>query len=170
MSRTSATATRKGKATKAEPQAAPSLRTKRRQDKPTLGTRITYHTNERLTAANEHTGLGISGIVEAALIAYLDFLGIPPDAKPPLSPDGTRPKRERSIKKRTRRSPEEIDDQPIAPRISHQTNDRLTVACIETATGPQDIVETALKAWLRKQNIPLYPETPGERRAPKKRT
>ncbi|MEV4748986.1 hypothetical protein AB0K21_21630 [Streptosporangium sp. NPDC049248] len=170
MPRTTATATRKAPAKRAEPQAAPHLRTKRRQDKPTLGIRISYHTNERLTAANETTGLGISGIIEAALSDYLDFLGIPPDAQPPLNPDGTRPRRERTVKKRTRRHPDEIDDQAIAPRITHQINDRLLVACLDTATGPQDIVETALKAWLRKQGIPLYPETPGERRTPKRRT
>lgn len=170
MPRTTATATRKAPAKQAELQAARPLRTKRRQDKPTLGVRISYHTNERLTAANEHTGLGVSGIIEAALSEYLDFLGVAPDAQPPRSPDGTRPKRERSIKKRTRRLRDEIDDAAIAPRITQQTNDRLTVACIETATGPQDIVETALKAWLRKQGVPLHPETPGERRTPKRRT
>lgn len=137
------------------------MRTKARQDKPTLATRISYHTNERLSHANEKTGLGISGIVEAALRDYFDFLGIPADADPPRNPDGSRPRRERTVKKRTRRAKEEIDDVTIAPRITRQTDNRLTVACLDTATGPQDIVETALKAWLRKQGVPLYPQTPG---------
>ncbi|QFY09580.1 hypothetical protein GBF35_25625 [Nonomuraea phyllanthi] len=157
---TQAAAARKALVKQAERQAA-RPRTKSRQDKPTLVVRISYHTNERLTQANEETGLGISGIVEAALTDYLDFLGIPADAKPPLNPDGTRPKRERSVKRRTRRAREEIDDVNIGPRITHQTNDRLTVACLNTATGPQDILETALKAWLLKHGIPLYRRTPG---------
>ncbi|NBE97512.1 hypothetical protein FE391_29945 [Nonomuraea sp. KC401] len=60
----------------AEQQAASRARTKSRQDKPTLAVRVSHHTNERLTHANEETGLGISGIVEAALTDYLEFLGI----------------------------------------------------------------------------------------------
>ncbi|MEQ4724716.1 hypothetical protein [Nonomuraea sp. B19D2] len=158
---TQAAAARKALVKQAEQQAASRMRTKKRKDKPTLAVRISYHTNERLSHANEETGLGISGIVEAALVDYLDFLGIPADAKPPLSPDGTRPKRERSIKRRTRRSKEEVDDVPIGPRITHQTDDRLTVACLSTGTGPQDMVETALRAWLLKHGIPLYRHTPG---------
>ncbi|MFI7705503.1 hypothetical protein [Nonomuraea sp. NPDC049480] len=158
---TQATAARKALVKQAEQQAASRPRTKSRQDKPTLAVRISYHTNERLTHANEETGLGISGIVEAALVDYLNFLGIPDDAKPPLNPDGTRPKRERSVKSRNRRAKEEVDDVPIGPRITQQTNDRLTVACLNTATGPQDMVETALRAWLLKHGVPLHRRTPG---------
>ncbi|GGO62993.1 hypothetical protein [Nonomuraea cavernae] len=158
---TQTAAARKALVKQAEQQAASRPRTKTRQDKPTLAVRISYHTNERLTFANEKTGLGISGIVEAALVDYFEFLGIPDDAEPPRSPDGTRPKRERSVKKRTRRAAEEVDDVAIGPRITRQTDNRLTVACLDTATGPVDILETALKAWLRKRGIPLYPRTPG---------
>ncbi|TDD36100.1 hypothetical protein E1286_38705 [Nonomuraea terrae] len=160
---TTAATARKALVKQAERQAASRPRTKSRQDKPTLAVRISPQTNERLTYANEQTGLGISGIVETALVDYLDFLGIPADAEPPRNPDGSRPKRERSVKRRTRRAAEEVDDVPIGPRITRQTDDRLTIACLDTATGPQDIVETALKAWLRKQGIPLYPKTPGQR-------
>src|SRR5690606_27446159 len=116
---------------------------------------------EPLSHATDTPGLCISGIVYAALRAYSAFLGIPADAEPPRNPDGSRPRRERTVKKRTRRAKEEIDDVTIAPRITRQTDNRLTVACLDTATGPQDIVETALKAWLRKQGVPLYPQTPG---------
>ncbi|MFG1709160.1 hypothetical protein ACFLIM_38810 [Nonomuraea sp. M3C6] len=158
---TTATAARKALVKQAEQQAGSRVRTKSRQDKPTLAVRISYHTNERLTPANEKTGLGVSGIVEAALVDYLDFLGIPADAEPPRNPDGSRPKRERTDKKRTRRTKEEIDEVSIGPRITRQTDNRLTIACLDTGTGPQDILETALKAWLRKQGIPLYPQTPG---------
>ncbi|WP_433235308.1 hypothetical protein ACQPYK_25120 [Streptosporangium sp. CA-135522] len=158
---TQATAARKALVKQAEQQAVSRVRIKSRQDKPTLAVRISYHTNERLTYANDKTGLGISGIVEAALVDYLDFLGIPADAEPPRSPDGSRPKRERSVKKRTRRSKDEVDEVTIGPRITRRTDDRLTIACLDTATGPQDIVETALKAWLRKRGVPLYPQTPG---------
>ncbi|MEV0149754.1 MULTISPECIES: hypothetical protein [unclassified Nonomuraea] len=158
---TQAATARKALVKQAEQQAASRVRTKSRQDKPTLATRISYQTNERLTYANQETGLGISGIVEAALVDYLGFLGIPADAEPPRNPDGSRPKRERSVKKRIRRSKDEVDDVSIGPRITRQTDDRLTIACLDTATGPQDIVETALKAWLRKRGIPLYPQTPG---------
>ncbi|MFF0770914.1 hypothetical protein ACFYUK_18660 [Nonomuraea wenchangensis] len=158
---TTAAAARKALVKQAEQQAASRPRTKARQDKPTFSTRISPQLDERLSRANEATGLGISGIIEAALSEYFDFLGIPADAEPPLNPDGSRPKRERSVKKRTRRAKEEIDDVAIAPRITRQTDNRLTVACLDTATGPQDILETALKAWLRKQGIPLNPRTPG---------
>ncbi|MGW4476027.1 hypothetical protein ACWENQ_40705 [Nonomuraea sp. NPDC004354] len=65
------------------------------------------------------------------------------------------------MKRRTRRSQEDVDDVPIGPRITRQTDDRLTVACLSTATGPQDMVETALRAWLLKHGIPLYRQTPG---------
>ncbi|WP_219459819.1 hypothetical protein [Nonomuraea rhizosphaerae] len=158
---TTAAATRKALVKQAEQQAATRPRTKARQDKPTLSTRLSYHLNERLSHANEITGLGVSGIVEAALAEYLDFLGIPADAEPPRSPDGSRPKRERTVKSRTRRAKEEVDDVNVGPRITRQTDNRLTVACLDTATGPQDILETALKAWMRKHNIPLTRRTPG---------
>jgi hypothetical protein len=79
---------------------------------------LSYRTNERLTYVNEETGLGVTGIVEQALNEYFAFLTIPEDAVPPLSPDGTRPKRERTMKKRTRRTAKEIDDIAIAPRLS----------------------------------------------------
>lgn len=158
---TQAATARKALVKQAEQQAASRARTKSRQDKPTLAVRISYHTNERLTHANEETGLGISGIVEAALVDYFDFLGIPTDAEPPRNPDGSRPKRERTVKSRTRRAKEDVDDVAIGPRITRQTDNRLTIACLDTATGPVDIVETALKAWLRKQGVPLYPRTPG---------
>src|SRR5690606_22946883 len=67
-----ATTARKTLVAQAEKQAGSRMRTKARQDKPTLATRISYHTNERLSHANETTGLGISGIVEAALRDYFD--------------------------------------------------------------------------------------------------
>ncbi|PRX66174.1 hypothetical protein B0I32_106310 [Nonomuraea fuscirosea] len=155
-----AAATRKTLVTQAKQQ-APRVRTKARQDKPTLSARISHQTNERLSIANEDTGLGISGIVEAALTEYFDFLGIPADVEPPRAPDGSRPKRERTLKKRIRRAREEVDEVPIAPRITRQTDNRLTVACLNTSTGPQDVVETALKAWLMRHGIPLYRPTPG---------
>ncbi|GAA1768537.1 hypothetical protein [Nonomuraea bangladeshensis] len=160
MARSTTAAARKALVKQAERQASP-LRTKARADKPTLSTRISPQLDERLSRANEATGLGISGIVEAALSEYFDFLGIPADAEPPLNPDGSRPKRERTVKKRTRRAKEEIDDVAIAPRITRQTDNRLTVACLNTATGPQEVVETALKAWLLKRGISLYGRTPG---------
>lgn len=155
--------TTKAPAAQTNTQAEGPRRTKRPTPKRSLVVRITPQTDDRLTYANEKTGLGISGIVEAALNDYFDYLGIPKDAKPPLNPDGTRPVRERTVKKRTRRHPDEIDDVTIGPRISERTDDRLTVACLSMGTGPQDMVETALRAWLLKNGIPLYPRTPGQR-------
>lgn len=157
------TGTSKAPATQAATQAEPARRTKRPTPKRILAVRITPQTDDRLTYANQQTGLGVTGIVERALSEYFDYLGIPSDAKPPLNPDGTRPIRERSVKKRTRRAKEEVDDVPIGPRISEQTDDRLTVACLNMATGPQDIVEVALRAWLMRNGIPMHPRTPGMR-------
>jgi hypothetical protein len=153
---TKAATARKALVSQAEQTAASRARTKKRQDKPTLSVRISPQINDRLTAANEETGLGVSGIMEAALDEYFDFLGIPVDVEPIRNPDGSRPRRERSVKKRTRRDREEVDDITIAPRITQQTDERLTYACLNTATGPQDIVETALKAWLLKHGITIY--------------
>lgn len=159
---TTATAARKALVAQAEQQAA-RVRTKGRQDKPTLAVRVSDRTNQRLFRANEVTQLGMSGIIEAALTEYLDFLAIPADAEPPRNPDGSRPKRERTIKPRTRRDREEIDEVMIGPRITRQTDNRLTIACLDTGVGPQDLLETALQAWLRKKGIPLHPNTPGGR-------
>lgn len=150
---TKAAVARKALVQQAEQQAG--KRTKKRQTKPILSVRISPQLDDKLTQANEVTGLGISGIVEAALSEYFDFLGIPADAEPPLNPDGSRPKRERTVKRRTRRAREEVDDVAIGPRITRQTDNRLTVACLNTGTGPQDIVETALKAWLLRHDIPF---------------
>ncbi|MEU8195320.1 hypothetical protein AB0C10_16215 [Microbispora amethystogenes] len=141
---------------------AQATRIKKPKPTVTLGVRLDYHVNERLTAATEKTGLGPGGVVEAAINDYCNWLGIPEIVQPFRNPDGSKVRRE-PAKRRTRRHREEIDDVRLSPRVSVMTDERLTYACIQTGNGPKEVVEAALTAWFVRNGVPNTPRTPGQR-------
>ncbi len=157
-----ATVTPAGRQATKRPRTTQATRFKKPKPTVTLGVRLEYHLNDRLTAATDKTGLGPGGVVEAALNDYCTWLGIPEIVEPLRNPDGSKVRRE-PVKRRARRHREDIDDARLSPRISLMTDERLTYACLQTGNGPKEVVEAALTAWFVRNGVPNTPRTPGQR-------
>ncbi|MEV4091413.1 hypothetical protein [Streptosporangium saharense] len=151
-----------------QPSTPPRKRTKKPTNRIRFAVRIDQQLNARLTYACEKTGGGPQHVIEIALNAYFEALGIP--AVPPVT--GERPVRERTPKKRNK-GHAYLDLVPIGIRLLPLTDARLTYACEYLVMGPQDMVGVALNAHFMRLGIPLdaapgytHEFVPGETKRP----
>jgi predicted DNA-binding protein len=115
--------------------------------------RLDQDTDDRLTAAVEHTGKGVQDIWEAAINFLADQHGIL--KKMPAGADLTLP---RPIENRT------FDEDTVKAtvRLTRNTRARLAAAASRLGLGGSEAVVEALNAWFDQQSVP------GEHTAPER--
>ncbi|GAA4088352.1 hypothetical protein [Nonomuraea soli] len=134
----------------AEPPTGRARRTKQPvwTERISTGFRLTEEAEDRLTLANERTGLGPQQLVEAAINRSCDELGIPEQMPP-----GSDLKMPRHLPARTG-EPGRQDRPLISIRLSRNTRARLVAAVDREQRYAYDVIEDMLTDYLDKLNAP----------------